>query len=199
MANKKVVSKDNLVAFWQGLKSVFDTKVDKVNGKGLSTHDYSEEDKRKVTRIEDGAQVNVIETIRVNNDTQTVTDKEVNLTVPTDTADLTNGANYQNALQVQTAIANALADVVGIEYYVCQTGEYNAETRIPTIQGEAGVIYLVPKTSAEVGNTYFEYIYNNGSFEKIGDTEIDLSNYLQDEDISTDASVNAMLVEIGIK
>ena len=199
MANKKVVSKDNLVRFWQGLKSVFDTKVDKVDGKGLSTHDYSEEDKRKVTRIEDGAQVNIIETIRVNNNTQTVTNKEVNLTVPTDTADLSNGAGYQNASQVQTAINDALADIVGVEYYVCQTGEYNAETRIPTIQGEAGVIYLVPKTSAEVGNTYFEYIYNSGAFEKIGDTEIDLSNYLQDGDISTDASVNAMLVEIGIK
>lgn len=199
MAKKKAISKDNLVKFWQGLKSVFDTKVDKVDGKGLSTHDYSEEDKRKVTRIEGGAQVNVIETIRVNNNTQTVTNKEVNLTVPTDTADLSNGANYQNATQVQTAINDALADIVGVEYYVCQTGEYNAETRIPTIQGRVGVIYLVPKSSAEVGNTYFEYIYNNRSFEKIGDTEIDLSNYLQDDDISTDASVNAMLVEIGIK
>lgn len=196
--SKKVVSKDNLVAFWQGLKSVFDTKVDKEEGKGLSTVDYTVEDKRKLVRIQDRAQVNVIEVIRVNNNTQTVTDKEVNLTVPTDTADLSNGAGYQNASQVQTAITDALADVVGIEYYVCQTGEYDAETRIPTIAGKAGVIYLVPKTSVEVGNTYFEYIYNSGSFEKIGDTEIDLTDYLKDDDISSDSNVNAMLVEIGI-
>lgn len=43
--------------------------------------------------------------------------------------------------------------------------------------GEAGTFYLVPKQSAGAGDVYDEYIYVDGSFEHIGSTEIDLSNY----------------------
>lgn len=43
--------------------------------------------------------------------------------------------------------------------------------------GEAGTVYLVPKQSAGTGDVYDEYIYVDGSFEHIGSTEIDLSNY----------------------
>lgn len=41
-------------------------KVDKEPGKGLSTNDYTDEDKNKLTGIEDGAQANVIEHILLN-------------------------------------------------------------------------------------------------------------------------------------
>lgn len=42
--------------------------------------------------------------------------------------------------------------------------------------GDSNVIYFVPKTGS--GNdTYNEYIYINNSWEKIGDTDVDLSNY----------------------
>lgn len=43
--------------------------------------------------------------------------------------------------------------------------------------GEANVIYLVPKATAQTQNIYDEYIYTNNAWEKIGDTEIDLSGY----------------------
>lgn len=43
--------------------------------------------------------------------------------------------------------------------------------------GEAGTVYLVPKQSAGTGDVYDEYIYVDGSYEHIGSTEIDLSNY----------------------
>jgi hypothetical protein len=39
--------------------ALFDEKVDKVNGKGLSTNDYTTDEKTKLEEIEDGAQVNV--------------------------------------------------------------------------------------------------------------------------------------------
>lgn len=45
--------------------------------------------------------------------------------------------------------------------------------------GTEGVIYLVPKTTSQTNNTYDEYIYTNNSWEKIGDTQIDLTNYIQ--------------------
>lgn len=52
--------------------------------------------------------------------------------------------------------------------------------------GEKGVIYLVAHTHGE-GDSYDEYIWVNGAFEKIGNTDIDLSNY------STTTQMNAAI------
>lgn len=61
-----------------------DNKVDKVTGKGLSTNDYSNEDKTKLGNIASGAQVNVLEGIKVNGVAQSISDKYVNLTTISD-------------------------------------------------------------------------------------------------------------------
>lgn len=61
-----------------------DNKVDKVTGKGLSTNDYSNEDKTKLGNIESGAQVNVLEGIKVDGVAQSISDKYVNLTTISD-------------------------------------------------------------------------------------------------------------------
>lgn len=53
---------------------------------------------------------------------------------------------------------------------------YEVVNELPAT-GEAGTVYLVPKQSAGTGDVYDEYIYVDGSFEHIGSTEIDLSNY----------------------
>lgn len=57
------------------------TYVTKETGKGLSTNDYTTAEKNKLSGIDTGAQVNVIETIKLNGTTQTVTNKTVNLNV----------------------------------------------------------------------------------------------------------------------
>ena len=54
--------------------------------------------------------------------------------------------------------------------------KYEVVNELPAT-GEAGTVYLVPKQSAGAGDVYDEYIYVDGSFEHIGSTEIDLSNY----------------------
>jgi len=51
-----------------GLDDTFNTKVDKVEGKGLSSNDYSDEEKSKLADIEDYAQENVIEHVFLNNE-----------------------------------------------------------------------------------------------------------------------------------
>lgn len=50
---------------------------------------------------------------------------------------------------------------------------------LPTT-GSSNVIYLVPKSTAQTNNVYDEYVWvaSTSKFEKIGDTEIDLSGYL---------------------
>ena len=57
-------------------------KVDEVTGKGLSTNDYTTAEKTKLSGIAANAQVNVIESVKVNGTTLEVTDKAVNVVVP---------------------------------------------------------------------------------------------------------------------
>ena len=49
-----------------GLTGDLSSKVDKVTGKGLSTEDYTTEEKAKLSGIETGAQVNIIESVKVD-------------------------------------------------------------------------------------------------------------------------------------
>ena len=54
-------------------------KVDKVEGKGLSTNDYTTAEKNKLTGIATGAQVNVIESVKVDGTALAITEKAVNI------------------------------------------------------------------------------------------------------------------------
>ena len=113
-----------------------------------------------------------IDVIKVNGTAQTITNKAVDISVPTATSDLTNDSDYQTGTEVQDAIDAALADITGIDFEVVQS--------LPQ-SGEKGVIYLVPN-SGSGQNTYDEYIWVEPSggtahFEKIGSTDVDLSNY----------------------
>lgn len=118
--------------------------------------------------------IGTITGIKVNN-SSIGTSGVVNITVPTDNASLSNGAGYQTASQVSTAINNALAGITGITYSVVQS--------LPQT-GEAGVIYLVSNSGTNP-NIYDEYIYVNNTFEKIGTTDVDLTNYVEFSDLTT--------------
>ena len=146
-----------------------DNKVDKVSGKGLSTNDYTTAEKTKLSGIATGAQVNVIESIKVNGTAQTISSKAVNITVPTKVSQLTNDSSYAT----QTYVDEAIGGITGMSYSVVST--------LPST-GKAGVIYLVPKT-AETKDIYNEYIWVNNAFELIGTTAPDLSGYVKTTDL----------------
>lgn len=85
-------------------------KVDKVDGKGLSANDLTNELKANydaaythstVAHASANAQENKIETVKVNGTAVTITDKAVNIAVPTDNAELTNGAGYLVAKDIE--------------------------------------------------------------------------------------------------
>ena len=96
----KYLDNDGLLYLWQKIKTKFatitdlDGKVDKVTGKGLSTNDYTTAEKNKLNDVASGAQVNVIETIKVNDTALTPSSKTVNITVPTKTSDITNDSGF---------------------------------------------------------------------------------------------------------
>lgn len=85
------LDKDGLTYLWGKIKGTF---VAKEQGKGLSTNDYTTAEKTKLGDIEAGAEVNVIETVKVNGTAQTVTSKAVDITVPTKLSDLTNDDDF---------------------------------------------------------------------------------------------------------
>lgn len=94
--------KDAVDAAQATLQSNIDKKVDKVEGKGLSTNDYTTEEKTKLEGITSGAQVNVIETVKVNGVALTPVDKAVDVTVPT-------GALASKDKVAETDLVDALA------------------------------------------------------------------------------------------
>lgn len=65
------------------LQASIDNKVDKVTGKGLSTNDYTNDDQTKLAGIAAGAQVNVIEAVKVNGVALDISGKAVDVAVPT--------------------------------------------------------------------------------------------------------------------
>lgn len=105
----KYLDNDGLLYLWQKLKNKFATitdlndKVDKVDGKGLSTNDYTTTEKNKLSGIASGAQVNVIETIKVNSTALTPSSKAVDITVPTKTSDITNDSGFITSASVPAA------------------------------------------------------------------------------------------------
>lgn len=93
--------------------------------------------------------------------------------VPTAVSDLTNDEDFQTGQEVTDAIAAAVGGLTGFDYQVVSA--------LPA-SGEKGIIYLVPNSGTNP-NIYDEYIWiegtPSGSFEKIGTTEVDLSDYVK--------------------
>lgn len=139
-------------------------------------NNYTTTEKNKLSGLPTNAEANVIDTIKVNGTAQTVTSKAVDITVPTNNNQLTNGAGYQTSAQVQAAINTALEGITGIDFQIV--------TDLPA-SGTKGVIYLKLNGSSTTRNIYDEYIWlsSSSSYEKIGTTEIDLTNYVQFSDL----------------
>jgi len=88
-------------------------------------------------------------------------------TVP-DIAEGDESTKIANTNFVSTAIASAIAGVTQIDYKIVE--------ELPA-SGVKGVIYLVPASQVS-GDIYDEYIWLGSTYEKIGTTRIDLSNYV---------------------
>lgn len=75
-------------------KSQADSKfVEAVSGKQLSTNDYTTAEKNKLSEIESGAQVNAINTVKVNGTALTPdSNKAVDITVPTTLDQISDGS-----------------------------------------------------------------------------------------------------------
>lgn len=116
--------------------------------------------------------------IKVGDNLTVDSDGTLDAVVPTKTSELTNDSDYQTETEVSALIADAVADITSFGFEIVES--------LPTT-GEKGIIYLV-SNSGSSPNSYDEYIWvtsgTSGSFEKIGTTDIDLSNYVTFDDLS---------------
>lgn len=185
------LDKSGLTLLISKIKSALGGKVDVVSGKGLSTNDYTTAEKTKLSGIASGAQANVIESVKVNGTKLTPSSKAVDISVPTKVSQLTNdsgfqtstqvdsivtGKGYQTQSQVQSLINSAVGNITSIRY--------EKVTSLPAT-GSNGVIYLVAHSHG-TQDIYDEYIWlsETKTFEKIGNTDIDLSAYVKKSELT---------------
>lgn len=183
-------------------------------GKRLSTNDFTNTYKNKLDNIEENAQVNVIESISVNGVNRPIVNKNVDITVPTRLSELQNNAdyvvdasyihtdnNFTNEEKVrlantvsQSELEDAIAQIQTISFYICGNGEYDVVTKVPTIQSpDENTFYLVPN-GGNSGNVFDEYIYRNG-WELIGGANIDTSNFMDENDVISNAEIDDIFDE----
>lgn len=185
------LDKSGLTLLISKIKAALGGKVDVVSGKGLSTNDYTNAEKSKLSDIASGAQVNVIESVKVNGTALTPSNKSVDITVPTKVLQLTNDSEfqtstqvnatitekgYQTQSQVQSLINSAVGNIASIRY--------EKVTSLP-VTGSNGVIYLVAHSHG-TQDIYDEYIWlsETNTYEKIGNTDIDLSAYVKKSELT---------------
>lgn len=184
-----IIKDEALTEILKKSKAGLATKVDKQTGYGLSKNDYTDEEKKKLAdtakKVQDlettGGQANVIETVKVNGTALVPDDqKAVDISVPTTEQIKTQieAYEYQTESQVSSAITRALAAQEAKRYV-----KVESFADLP-ITGEDGVIYLIPHANGD-NNAYDEYFWNStdNKYEKYGNTDIDLTGYVEDTDL----------------
>lgn len=94
-----------LERLWSKITAKLDLKVDKVNGKGLSTNDYTTTEKNKLAGIATGATKTVVDTALSSSSTNPVQNKVVNTAI-------SNLNTLVGDTAVSTQITNAVANKV---------------------------------------------------------------------------------------
>lgn len=185
------LDKSGLTLLISKIKTALGGKVDVESGKGLSTNDYTSEEKSKLSGIASGAQANVIESVKVNGTKVEPSSKAVDISVPTKVSQLANDSGFQNATQVnstitgkgyqtqsqvQSLINSAVGNIASIKY--------EKVSSLP-VTGSNSVIYLVAHSHG-TQDIYDEYIWiaDTKTFEKIGNTDIDLSGYVKKPELT---------------
>lgn len=119
-----------------------------------------------------GGEPNVIETVKVNGVAQEVSEKAVDIKVPTKVSELTNDSAFQTITEVAQAIQTAIS----------KTGHavFKKVDAVPeTAAAEDNVLYLVMNSKTK---HYDIYAKVENEVVLLDDTTVDLTNYVEKED-----------------
>lgn len=130
----------------------------------LATTDYVDDNGGKIDKI------------KVNGTEQTITNKEVDLTIPTAVSDLTNDSDFQTETEVGTAITTALANS-GNAYQTASDVESAINTAVASAYKYKGSVqYLddLPRSDNTTGDVYdvqatgMNYAWNGSQWDALG-------------------------------
>lgn len=108
-----------------------------------------------------GANGGKIDKIKVNGSEQTITNKEVDIAVPTTVSELTNDSGYQTAADVSSAISGAVTSA-----YIYK-GSVTNQAALPSSGNTTGDVY-------DVQDTGMNYAWNGSAWDALG-TYVDSS------------------------
>ena len=180
--------------------------VGKENGKGLSTNDYTTEEKTKLAGIAAGAEVNMpVDSSLSGSSTNPVQNKAVKgaldlkaplespsftgtPTVPT-AATNTNTTQAASTAFVKNAIASALSGQLELHFSFLQ--------ELPQ-EGVEGTFYFIPAEESVTGvDEWEEYVWNStdSQFERVGAATLDLTDYFNTANLPaiTNAQIDTIL------
>lgn len=225
---------NGLLYLWQKIVNKF---VAKEAGKGLSTNDYTTDEKNKLAGVETGATATtVVDSVSSTSSTSALSANQGKIlsdrisSINTNLENLGAGdmlksvydtdgdgvidkaanatklngydASYY-ASAATTLLGYGITDAytrnetdTAISAAVANAGHLKREIveNLPAT-GDAHIIYMVKAADDSENNKYIEYMYINNAWEKTGDTDIDLSEYLKISDISviTNAEIDTIV------
>ena len=144
-------------------KDEVSTKVDKVSGKGLSTNDYTTDEKNKLAGIAAGAEVNVNADWNATSGDAMILNKP---SIPSKTSELTNDSDYITSSAVDTKINSAVASVYRVR------GSVDNYESLPSTNVIVGDVYNLLDTGAN----YVCITSDPIIWDKLSET-VDLSEY----------------------
>lgn len=141
-----LVTNEVLEALLTKLKGKFDTKVDKVSGKGLSTNDYTTAEKEKLEGIAEGANKTIVDAALSSTSTNPVQNKVINSALAGKLATNQKGAaggvaELDSSGKVPAAQLPSYVDDV-LEGYLSGGKFYEESAHTTEITGESGKIYV---------------------------------------------------------
>lgn len=161
----------------------------------------------------DGTQNSSISSLAIQNSTQTVDISSLTSQNSTQTVEINSLSSAEVEIKSELVeLGSEVADKTEIDDSATTTDNTWSASKIqsivnalnsltfavvsvlPTTDISTRTIYLVPRTTAQTNNSFDEYMYINNKWEIIGNTDVDLSGYVQDSDLVpiTDAEIDAM-------
>lgn len=177
------------------IRQELDGKVDKVAGKGLSTNDFTNEDKSKLNSALQSETDPTVPSWAKTPTKPAYDYSEIANTpsIPTNTSDLNNNSGFitnsvnnlvnyylKSETYTKTEVGNLIAAIQQFHYEI-----YASTSDVTSPAGN--VLYLIGPTGTG-SDKYEEYVYDSTKQEpwvKIGDTSIDLSGYVTTTALNT--------------
>lgn len=186
-----------LVASKNYTDTIGGNKVDKVDGKGLSTEDYTSAEKTKLGALSEIKSVGAGLTLNAETGELTATGGGT-----ADAVAWENVTGKPTTFYDDTALQGAVTQIqTDLANYYLKSETYSkteidnqlsaipkfaisAVSALPTTDISNTTVYLVNDQS-DTNNIYTEYIYVNNAWEKLGTAAIDLTNYVTTTALNT--------------